>query len=808
MDRLVQDLRIAIRGLRRSPTFAVATVLIIGLAIGMAVAMYTTFQAILVHRLPVQDQERLVVLWTYQVPGIEYSLPASDLQTIAHASRTMRDIAGVAHYGAYDVALIDDDHPFTLRAGVVTANYFDVLGARPILGRFFRAEDAMPGAPTVVVLSYGEWQSRYGASRSVIGRQLLDPQTGDHFPIIGVGPPGLDYPVGVQGWFTARRDAGLQTLAVARLANAATIDGAREEFFSLGSRLQPTFRLTGAKAESLATGVVGNVRPALLALLAAVALLLIIACVNVGTLFFVRMSSRNGEMAVRRALGARQSDLVRQLLVESMVVALTGGALGLMCARALLGGLLAVAPPQLPRLDDIGRYGNLLGAALCLTVGTVLLFGLVPAVAATHADLATPLRPGPRSGTGTQKRRVAREWLVAAQVALALVMLSGAGLLGRSLLALEHLSLGYRANHLSIGSVAFNGTRYDSVEKITNLTELVMRRFESIPGVTAATPTLIPPFFGPNVWRVTFEAEDQISADSGDKPSIPVEAAGLDYFRTFGVPIVRGRAFAQTDQREAPLVVIVSQSVARKFWPGAEAIGKRLRIARSMCGRDCDAPSSDFQWRTVVGVVPDTRFRSLREAWPMVYFPLKQALWPGWQGYFAVRSTPTAAALTPAFRAALRDIDPTLALFDFRSMDDALGRPLAEPRLTALLVTAFGAAALLLASVGLYGVIASTVRERTHEIGVRMALGASSARIRDAVLRQMLLVTGAGAAAGVVVSVLSTRLLRSLLYGVSPTDPITLASVCIVLLVAAGIATYLPALRATRIDPVLALRTE
>ena len=288
MDRLVQDLRIAIRGLRRSPTFAVATVLILALSIGMAIAMVTTFQTILVHRLPVQAQDRVAVLWTYQVPGIEYSLPASDLPTIAHASRTMRDIAGVAHYGAYDVALIDGDRPFTLRAGVVTANYFDVLGARPVLGRFFRPEDAMPGAPTVAVLSYGEWQSQYGGSLSVIGRRLLDPQTGDRIPIIGVAPHGLDYPVGVQAWFTVDRDARLQTLAVARLANIATIDGAREEFFSLGKRLQPTFSLTGAEAESLATAVVGNVRPALLALVAAVALLLTIACVNVGTLFFVR----------------------------------------------------------------------------------------------------------------------------------------------------------------------------------------------------------------------------------------------------------------------------------------------------------------------------------------------------------------------------------------------------------------------------------------------------------------------------------------------------------------------------------------
>ena len=333
MDRFVQDLRIAIRGLRRSPTFVIATVLILGLGIGMAVAMWTTVDAVLVRRLPVEDQDRLAVLWTYQVPTVEYSVSATDLPDIQRSSRTMRSLAGVVHWGNNPAPLLDADRTIVLRFVGVTANYFDVLGVRPALGRSFRPEDAAPGAPTVVILSYRTWQSEFAGSPSVVGHRLIDPEWQQPVTIIGVAPAGLDYPAGVECLYAMPRDAKSQVFAIARLADGTTIDAARQEFFAVASRLEPAFRLTGAKAETFTTAVVGNVRPILLALSVAVAILLAIAYINVGMLLLARATSRSGELAVRRALGASRTDIARHLLIECVIVAAAAGVAGVACAQ-------------------------------------------------------------------------------------------------------------------------------------------------------------------------------------------------------------------------------------------------------------------------------------------------------------------------------------------------------------------------------------------------------------------------------------------------------------------------------------------
>jgi putative ABC transport system permease protein len=804
MDRLVQDLRIALRGLRRSPTFAVATVLILGLGIGMAVAMFTTVHAILLRRLPVQDQDRLAVFWTYQVPTVEYAPTAVMLPDIQRASRSVHALAGIVHWGVDELPLLDGDQTVLLRGLGVTANYFDVLGVRAVLGRSLRPEDAAKGAPQVMIMSYETWQSQFGGNPSIIGRQLGDPSSRQRITIVGIAPADLDYPAGVQFWYSLPRDSYTQVLAVARLAHGATIEEARKEFFAATSRLEPEVKLTGAKGETFTRAVAGNVQPILLVLTAAVALLLAIACINVGTLFLARASSRTGELAVRRALGASRADLVRQLFIDGALVAVAGGGAGVACASAILRGVVAVAPPDIPRISSVHLDGSVMGVAIALTTTTVLLLAFLPALAGARLTFPTSLRLGARAGTETRRRRDTRQWLVASQVGLALVMLAGTGLLGRSLLGLEHLSLGYRAEHLSVGSVTFNVDVYDSLDTVTRLSEQVIRRIQEIPGVTAATPMLLKPFTGPNIWRVPFEAEGQVPADSGTAPSWPVEIAASEYFRTLGIPILSGRPFLDTDGKDTPPVVIVNQSVARRFWPGNDPIGKRIRVAHVDCG-PCRGPV--FDWRTVVGVVPDTRLRAFRDTWPLVYLPTRQAF-SAWQGRFAVRSTTDVSVLAPAIRSAVREIDPTTAVYGVRSMDDVLGGPLAEPRLMALLIAGFGAVALVLAAVGLYGVIASGVRERTHEIGVRMALGATPGRIRDAVLRQTLLITGVGAGVGLLAALLATRLLRALLFGVSPTDPIALGSACVVLLGAALIAAYVPARRATQIDPVRALRAE
>jgi putative ABC transport system permease protein len=810
MERLRNDLRLAVRSLRRTPTFAIAVLVILGLGIGMAVAMFTTVTEVLVRRLPVQDQDRIAVLWTYNVPTIEMSALGSDMPAIRHAVRTMRDVAGVVHWGAVRTPLLDGDHTLVLGLAYVTANYFDVLGARPALGRLLRPEDDAPGAPPVVVLSHSLWQSQFGGSPSVIGRHLIDPWTRQSYAIVGVAPPGLDYPVGADCWKAMGTEvAGTVVLAVGRLAPGATLDAARAEFFSIVSRLQPGWKLTGATAETLTTAVVGNFRPILVAITSAVGLLLLIACVNIGTLFLVRAAARTRELAVRRALGASYWDTVRPLIVESGLLAVAGGALGVTCAAVMLRGFVAFAPPKMPHLDDVRLHSSLLGAAIGVTSIAVLLFGVVPALVAAQATAESSLRWDARSGRETRQRRTVRQWLVASQVALALVMLSGAGLLARSLLGLERLRLGYQTAHLSILSLALDVSKYDSSAAIDPVIEQVEARIRAIPGVSAVTPILMPPFLGTNVWHPPFEAEGESAVPSGTYPDFPIEIAGPQYFRAFEIPIIRGRSFAESDGENAPPVVVVSQSVAQRFWPGQDPIGKRIRLPRASLGPGTVVRASDepyLVWRTVVGVVPDTRFRTLRESSPMVYYPWQQ--YQSWQGIIAVRSTGDARGVAAAVQNTVKAIDPTIAVYGVRSMDELLGVPLAEPRLTALLLTSFGAVALLLAAVGLFGAMSSAVREQTREIGIRVALGATPAMIRGSVVRRAFVVISTGMAVGLAVALATTRVLGSLLYQVSPADPITLAFVCVVLLVVAGVAAYLPARRATRIDPIVALRAD
>lgn len=810
MERLGDDLRFAVRSLRRTPTFAIAVLLILGLGIGMAVAMVTTVTEVLVRRLPVQDQDRIAVLWTYNVPTIEMSALGSDMSAIRHAVRTMRAVAGVVHWGAVRTPLLDGDHTLVLGLAYVTANYFDVLGARPALGRLLRPEDDASGASPVVVLSHGLWQSQFGGSLSVIGRHLVDPWTRQSYAIVGVAPAGLDYPVGADCWKAMGTEtANTVVLAVGRLAPGATLNAARAEFFSIVSRLQPGWKLTGATAETLTTAVVGNFRPILVAITSAAGLLLLIACINIGTLFLIRAATRAGELAVRRALGASYWDTVRQLIVESGLLAVAGGALGVACAAGMLRAFVAFAPPKMPHLDDVRLHGSLLGATIGVTSIAVLLFGVVPALVAAQANAESSLRWDARSGRETRQRRTVRQWLVASQVALALVMLSGAGLLARSLLGLERLRLGYQTAHLSILSLALDVSKYDSTAAIDPVVEQVEAGIRAIPGVSAVTPILMPPFLGTNVWHPPFEAEGQSAVPSGTYPDFPIEIAGTQYFRAFEIPIIRGRGFAESDRENAPPVVVVSQSVAHRFWPGQDPIGKRIRLPRASLSPGTAVQASDepyLVWRTVVGVVPDTRFRTLRESSPMVYYPWQQ--YQSWQGIIAVRSTGDARGLAAAIQNTVKAIDPTIAVYGVRSMDELLGVPLAEPRLTALLLTAFGTVALLLAAVGLFGAMSSAVREQTREIGIRVALGATPALIRGSVIRRAFVVISTGMAVGLAVALATTRVLGSLLYQVSPADPITLAFACVVLLVIAGVAAYLPARRATRIDPIVALRAD
>ena len=794
MDRLLHDVRIALRGFRRTPAFSAAVVAILALGIGMASTMAAVTDAVLRRPLPVEAPERVVTLWPTR-DGTEISLLPDDLERLRRESRTMRAIAGFVHWGAFPFAIMDGDRPLVLPQARVSGNFFDVLGTRPALGRLLRPEDDVTGAPPVIVLSDATWRQDFAGNPAVLGRRLHLSSFGLDVTVVGVAPPGLDYPSGAAYWSPlATTGQGVVDL-VARLAPNATPSAAGAEVLATMQRLHPELQLSGADVHGLVEAIVGRVRPALLVLTAAVALLLLIACVNVGSLLLLRASGRAREIAVRRAIGASTGDVLRQLVVESALLGLAGGVAGAGVAAALLRVMNALALGRLPRGDVVAAAGTPIALCAAVTFLTVLLCGVLPALAGARGAPASALRIDARSGSGTRARRRARASLVASQIALAVVMLAGAGLLGRSLARLERLDLGYRADGLSFFQVTFSLARFDTEAKYTAMLDRVDTRLRDVPGIAALTPMLIPPFLGPNVWTWQPELWDQSPSERERNPLVPVETGGADYFRTLGIQVGRGRGFLESDRPGAPHVAVVSEAAARRLWPGEDPIGKRLRYG----------VLDSTQWRTVVGVARDIRYRSLRDATPTIYLPWRQSIT---QGLFAVRTTGDHDAVLAAIRRAVHEVDPGLDVWHPQTMDDYLARPMAQPRTSAILMSGFAIVALLLAAIGLYGALASAVGERTRELGIRSALGATPARLRWEVLGQALAVCGAGVVAGVAGALAASRLLTALLYEVSPTDPAALLGACALLLAVAVVAAYLPARRATRIDPARALRVE
>ena len=800
MSDLVRDLRLVLRSFRHAPTFAVTAVLVLGLGIGMAAAMFTVAMAVLLRPLPVHDQSRIVVPRVLDVRGIDLALVSQDLDALRRDTRTMSAIAGEAHQGAFGIALLDGDRSLVLKAAWVTGNFFDVLGARPALGRLFHPEDESTTEPSVLVISYDTWQRRFGGDPRVLGHQVTNPYTQRRYTIVGVAPAGLDYPAGVEYWSPTVYGGGLDI--VARLAPSVLPEAARGEFLAM---MQQRYRadpernvesIAGAQLRTFSEAVLGNVRPVLRLLTAAVALLLLLVCVNVGNLLLLRVTARRHEIAVRRSLGAGAWAIVRHLLIESGTLALTGGAVGFLVAAVLLRVLQLLKPAGLPRTDVIQLESTPLLVAVAVTLVAVILVGVLPALLGIRHDLAAPLRVDARSGSETATRRRARQGFVASQMALALVMLAGAGLLARSLGRLQRIDLGYRTDHLSLLWLATPVTQANADEKFGALLDRVPPALRALPGVTAVTPMEAPPFFGPQIFNAPWEVAGQSSSDVADHPRIPIETGGADYFATLGISLLRGRGFLDSDGKTAPKVAVVSAAAARLLRLGPDPVGARIRFAGDTTAAD---------WRTVVGVAGDIHYRTLREVTPAVFLPSSQFFF---QGLLAVRTSSSLGTMLPALRRAVHEADPSATIARSQTMDEILSEERALPRLSTLLLSGFGMVALLLAAIGLYGLMASVVRDRTRDIGVRMALGATPGRVRREVLGRALGVTLGGAAVGLAGAAAGSRLLTALLFRVSPTDPVTLVGVC-ALLVAVGLAAaYVPARRATRIDPARALRAE
>ena len=810
LDRLRRDVLVAARAIRRSPTFAVATIAILGLGVGASAAMFVIYKTVLADRLPVIAQDRLVVMHPLDRGGAHLDVPYPYLQEIARDSALFRGVTGIYHLGANALPFLDGTTSIVLDATSAAPNFFDVFGVRPAVGRSFVADDGRVGAPPVIVLSYAAWRRRFDGDTTVVGRTVVMPYSRKAARIVGVAPPGFEYPAGTDAWIPIPQDYTLQVDVVARVRPGVTIDAARQGLFSLTQRSNPflsvpappgqtlrreQFEISGVEAHSFADTVFGSSRAAIVALTLAVALLLVIACVNVGNLVLVRLLGRTREIAVRRALGASYADVTRLFFVESALLGIAGGLVGLITAVGLVHIVHVAAPPQLPRVDTLDLAGLPAAAAACITLFATLLFGLAPSLIASRVSSYSALRSDARSGTEGKSTRRTRRWLVSLQVALSVILLTGASLLVRTLQRLQTMDLGYTPDHLSMLSFTGPQSVLATKEQIFAAGKQLVARIEATPGVVAATPIESAPFKGQSFYIMKVAPVEALGSERERYPFVPFEFVGPNYFRTFQIPIRRGRSFTAADTKGAEQVVIVSETLARQLWPNQDALGKQLVEVR---GNDV---------ATVVGVVSDTHFRELRNVGPVVYFNWDQAD-SFFNGNIAVRTTATLPAMLPALRAATHDANPSLTLWDAATMDQLLDQPLAQPRLSALVMSAFGVVALLLSGVGLYGVMSSAVRRQTRDIGVRVALGATPREVRRLVLGEAIGVVGLGALIGIVGALFAGRLLASQLFGVGPLDPTSLVAAPTLLLVIGVCAAYFPARRALRINPAEALRAE
>jgi putative ABC transport system permease protein len=810
MERLVADLRVSVRSLRRSPGFVAATSAILAIGIGMAAAMYTVYHTVLVARLPVAQQERLVVMHPLDKRGTHLDVPFPYLAEIARDTLLFRAAGGPHHLGAQYLPFMEEGGatPLNLAAVGASPNYFDVLGIRPALGRLFQPEDGRKGAPPVIVLSYAAWQRYFRGDPAVVSRTLIIPYTEKRARIVGVLPPGFTYPTGTDAWLPFTPDITLQVDIVARLAPNVTVDAARQGLFALTQRVNPFaginpgpgqkplhIEVFGVEAQSLVDTVLGTSRPTLVALTLAVGLLLLIACVNVGNLMLVRLRAREREIAVRHAIGATHADVARLFLIESAILAALGGTLGCLLAAALINIVRVLAPPELPRLDTLTVANAPLAATAGIIIFATLVFGVMPSIMGSRVRSYALLRADVRAGTETSAKRRGRRLLVATQMALALVMLSGAALLVRTLVRLESMDLGYRPEHLSVLSFTGPQSRFSNDDQVFTVAQQLTQRLEATPGVVAATPIESNPFKGQSLYIMKLVRAELPAAERENAPFIPWEFVGPDYFRTFRIPIRRGRGLLSSDTKGADNVVVVNESLARQFWPGQDPLGKRV------------VNMTNGSAYTVVGVAEDTHFRELKRTGPVAYFNTEQ-MQPFWNGLMAVRTSAPLGTMMPALRAAIRDVEPSLVLFDVRTMDELLDAPLAQPRLSALVLTGFSLVALLLSAIGLYGVMSATVRQQTRDIGVRIALGATTGDVYRLVLNEAIGVIGAGAVVGILGSALGGRLLAAQLFQVSSLDPVALCGAAVMLLAIGIGAAFLPARRATRVDPVTALRAD
>jgi predicted permease len=809
LETFVQDVRYSLRTLGRSRGFTLVTVLILALGIGANTAVFSVTSAVLLRPLPFPDPDRLVVLWKdfTTVGGRDQLMPESE--DYLEWQRRSRSFDAIAALEDVSYNLTGDGEPERLEASRTTANLFSLLGMQPLLGRTFAPDDEGPGASPVVVINERLWLRRFGGDPNVLGRTMV--LDGLNYTVIGVVPSDFHFPDDNAIWVPiaseelARR--GGSVFVIARLAAGTALAEAEAEMTAIAKTLEQergvSERGSAITFAGLHEHLARDARPALLMLLGAVAIVLLIACANVANLLLARGATRSRELALRQALGAAHGRMVRQLLTESAVLAVAGVVVGIALATLSFGYLTRLVPNGFPAGTSPYFDWRVLAFTILLALATVALFGAGPAFAAARLGLAEGLKKSVGRGATPRSDKL-RNALVVAEITLTVMLLAAGGLLFRSYAAVLSVDPGFAPQNLLVAQTFPSTTRYDDAENRRAFYGAVLDRVRALPGVTGAGYVNYPPMLlQGGVFRFTLEGSpDPLPTDAARYLS-SARAVSTDYLSTLGVPLIRGRHFDGRDAPEAPGSVIINEAMARRLWPDGDPIGARLKLG------DAD---STVPWFTVVGVVGAIRQMGLDSPpEPEMYFSFEQPpsnapfLWPR---HLVVRTEGDPLALGGAVRNAVWEVDPNQSISWIRSMVEIIGADVANRNAQLMLVGGFAALALLLASVGLYGVLSYTVAQRTAEIGVRMALGAPGTKVVASVVRSALLLAVVGIALGLAGAFGLTRFLASFLFGVSPTDPATLVGVSVVIVVVTIAASYVPARRAAAVDPVSVLRSE
>jgi putative ABC transport system permease protein len=806
METLWQDLRFGVRTLLRNPLTTGLALLILTLGIGANTAIFSVISGVLLEPLPYPSPDRLIL-------ALDTS-PQRGFPRYSSSPPNYRDWREQNHsfstLDAYDFErcnLTGAAQPVAVPGGVVTANFFRTLGVEPLLGRFFRAEDDRPGAEPVTVVSYGLWHSAFGADPGIVGRRLQI--NGRHRTVIGVAPRGLAFPRQAALWLPLALDyakegrGGHYLVVLGRLKPGVTLPLAQADISAIAARLERQYPETnatwGVVLEPLRDRLVAEVKPALLLLEKAVWVVLLIACANVANLLLARMGSRGRELAVRAALGAGRRRLVRQVVAESVVLFGTGGALGLLLAGFGTRLLLAVSPDAVPRAEAVGLDGRVLVYALAVSLVCGVLVGLVPALSGAGGSLQAPLKEGGRAVAGGRGGRRLRQGLVMGEVALALALLIAAGLLLRSFARLQSVRPGFEPHGVMTAMLSLPDAKYPDEPRVAQFFEQVLLRVSALPGVEHAATVYPLPLAAGQSFGLSFAVAGRPQPAPADVPRADIVAISPDYFRVMEIPLLVGRAFTSQDRIGSQQVLIVNRTMARRLWPGESPLGKRITF---------DTPTDPkAKWLAVVGVVADVRATALRqEAQSQAYWPELQR--PMDEVALVVRSSQPPALLVPQVRQVVQSLDRDLPLDRVQTLTAVVAASLNQNRVKTLLIGLLGALALLLAAVGIYGVVSTMVAQRTHEIGIRVALGAGRSEVLSMVIVQGMGLVAGGLAVGLAVAWPASRLLADQLYEVQVTDPLTYAGVPLLLAGVALVANWLPARRATRVDPLEALRAE